>query len=108
MFRHPYCTATCRDTFGSGGLDHRHFHSPHPPTHIGSFGYEIKWDVHPAIQQLETARLRLRRPRLGAADAMFASASDVEVIRYLAFLPATDVSFVTAFRERCDKARLDE
>lgn len=57
--------------------------------------------------EIETARLRLRHPRLDDADAMFDYASDVEVTRFLTFPPATEVSFVVEFLERCQQVWLD-
>lgn len=57
--------------------------------------------------ELETARLRLRHPRLDDADAMFDYASDVEVTHFLTFPPATEVPFVVEFLERCQQVWLD-
>ena len=57
--------------------------------------------------ELETARLHLRPPRLNDADAAFDYASDIEVTRFLTFPPATEVSFVVEFLERCEQAWLD-
>ena len=57
--------------------------------------------------EIETARLHLRHPRLNDADAMFDYASDVEVTRFLTFPPAVEVSFVVEFLERCEQVWLD-
>lgn len=57
--------------------------------------------------ELETARLRLRRLRLDDAAAMFDYASDLEVTRFLTFPPATEISFVVEFVERCEQVWLD-
>ena len=57
--------------------------------------------------ELETARLHLRPPRLNDADAMFDYASDIEVTRFLTFPPATEISFVVEFLERCEQVWLD-
>ena len=60
-----------------------------------------------APSELGTARLQLRRPRLDDAAAMLDYASDVEVTRFLTFPPATDISFVVEFLERCEQVWLD-
>lgn len=56
-----------------------------------------------APQQLETARLLLRRPRLQDADAIFARyAADAEVTRYLAWPRHESIDLTRAFLEFSD------
>ena len=55
------------------------------------------------LETFSTDRLILRRPVPNDAEAVFAYASDSEVMRYLPRLPSTDIAESRAFLERCER-----
>jgi ribosomal-protein-alanine N-acetyltransferase len=58
------------------------------------------------LKRFETARLILRKPAMGDADAMFAWASDADVTRWVAFQRHESVEDTRAFLERCRAAQM--
>jgi ribosomal-protein-alanine N-acetyltransferase len=55
-------------------------------------------------EEWATERLRLRRPRLDDADALFdAYTHDPEITRYMIWEPHPDVGRTKAFLERCER-----
>ena len=52
-------------------------------------------------ETFSTGRLILRRPVSSDAEAVFAYASDPEVMRYLSRTPSTDIAETRGFLDRC-------